>query len=58
MDTKEDNTIAAAVGKKPMSQAEAMLNSEEIKPVILTILKLCLAEGISKLVENAVKWIS
>jgi len=30
-----------------------MLNSEDIKPVALTIVNLCLAEGISWLVCNA-----
>ena len=31
-----------------MSQAEAMSNSEEIKPVPLSIVELCLARGISQ----------
>ena len=31
-----------------MSQDEAMLNSEEIKPVAIAIIKLRLSEGISK----------
>ena len=30
-----------------MSQDEAMSSSEEIKPVALSIVELCLAEGIS-----------
>ena len=30
-----------------MSQAEATLNNEEIKPVALSIVELCLAGGIS-----------
>jgi len=29
------------------SQDEAMLSSEEIKPIALSIVKLCMAEGIS-----------
>ena len=32
---------------KGMSLDEAMLNSEEIKPVAIAIIKLCLSEGIS-----------
>ena len=31
-----------------MSQDKAMLNSEEIKPVAIAIIELCLSEGISK----------
>ena len=35
------------VGKKGMSQDEVILNSEEIKPVTIAIIKLRLSEGIS-----------
>ena len=35
-----------------MSRDEATLNSEKIKPMALSIVKLCLAEGISKLVSQ------
>ena len=36
---------AAVLGAKDTSQTKAMSNSEEIKSVALTIVKLCLAEG-------------
>ena len=39
-------------GQKGTFQDKATSNSEEIKPVGLSIVKLCLAEGISQLVEN------
>ena len=32
---------------KGMSRDEAMLNSEEINPIALAIIELCLSEGIS-----------
>ena len=32
---------------KGTSQAEAMSNSEKIKPVVLAVIELCLSEGIS-----------
>ena len=35
-----------------MSRAEAMLNSEEITPIVLSIVKLCLAGGISQAVSQ------
>jgi len=40
-----------------MSQDEATSSSEEIKPIALSIVdyELCLAEGISQLVNNSVK---
>jgi len=34
-------------GKKSRSRYEAMLNSEEIKPIAIAIIKLCLSEDIS-----------
>ena len=37
-----------------MSQDEVALNGEEIKPVSLAIIKLCLSERISQLVESIV----
>ena len=46
---------------KGTCQAEAMSNSEQIKPIALAVLKSCLSEGISQLltqsVENSVKQI-
>jgi len=39
-----------------MSRDEAMLSSEEIKPVALSIVELCLAEGISQLVVQLVSF--
>jgi len=41
--------VATAAGKKGTSQDEATLSSEEIKPVALSIVELCSAEGISQL---------
>jgi len=43
---------------KSTSQADAMSNSDKIKPVALAIIKLCLSEDISTVsqsVENSVK---
>jgi len=40
---------------KGTSWAEAMLNSNKIKPASLAIAELCLFEGISQSVENSVK---
>ena len=44
---------------KGTCRAEAMLNSEKIKPVALAVIELCLSEGISQLlsqsVENSIK---
>ena len=44
---------------KGMSQEKAMSSSEEIKPIALSIVELCLAKDISQLVsqlvENSVK---
>ena len=40
------------VSKKKTSQDEVMLISEKIKPVAVAIIKLCLSEGISKLVSS------
>ena len=42
----DPNTGAAVVGEK--AQNQATLNSEEIKPVAITIIELCLSEGISQ----------
>ena len=50
---------------KGTCQAEAMSNSEKIKPVALAVIKLCLSEDISQLLsqllsqslENSVKYI-
>ena len=39
--------VAAAVGKKKL-RAKETLNSEEIKPIALSIVELCLARGISR----------
>jgi len=39
---------------KGTSQAEAMPNSEKIKPIALAIIKLCLTEGISQAVSHSV----
>ena len=38
---------------KGTSQAEAMSNSEKIKPVALAVIKLCLTEGISEAVSQS-----
>ena len=40
---------------KDTPQAEATSNSEQIKPVALTVIELLLSEGISQSVENAIK---
>ena len=40
---------------KDTSQAETMSNSEKIKPVVLTIIKLHLSEGISQSVTQSVE---
>ena len=41
---------------KGTSRAEAMSNSEKIKPVALAVVELCLSEGIvTQSVENCVK---
>ena len=40
---------------KGTSRAEAMSNSEKIKPVALAVTKLRLSEGISQSVENSIK---
>jgi len=45
------STGAAAVGT---SRDEATLSSEEIKPVAIAIIELCLSEGISQLVMQLV----
>jgi len=37
---------------KGTSQAEVMSNSEEIKPLALAVIKLCLSEGISQSVSR------
>ena len=37
---------------KGTSQAEVMLNSEKIKPVVLAVIELCLIEGISQAVSQ------
>ena len=39
---------------KGTSRAEAMSNSEKIKPVVLAVIKLRLSEGISKAVSQSV----
>jgi len=39
---------------KGTSRAEAMLNSEKIKPVALAIIELCWSEGIRQLVSQSV----
>jgi len=39
---------------KGTSRAEATSNSENIKPVALAVIKLCLTEGIRQLVSQAV----
>ena len=41
---------------KSTSRDEAMSSSEEINPIALSIVQLCLAEGISQLVENSIKY--
>ena len=33
---------------KGTSQAEVTFNSEKIKPVVLTVIELCLSEGVSQ----------
>jgi len=43
------NTNEERMGHKGTSWDEETLISEEIKPVVLAILKLCLCKGISKL---------
>ena len=40
---------------KGTSRAEATLNSENIKPVTLVVIELCLSEGISKSVRQSVE---
>ena len=40
------------VGKKGTSRDEAMLNSEEIKSIVLAVIKLRLSEGISQIVSQ------
>ena len=40
--------------RKGASQDEAMLSSEEIKPLTLAISELCLCEGISQIVHQIV----
>ena len=39
---------------KDTCQAEAISNSEKIKPVALAIIELCLSEGISQLLSQSV----
>jgi len=39
-----------------MSRDEATLSSEEINSIALSIVELCLAEGISQLIENSGKF--
>jgi len=39
---------------KGTSWAEAMLNSERIKVIVLAIVKLCLTEGISQAIRQSV----
>ena len=46
---------AAAVGKKSTSQDEVLLNSEEIKPIALAVIELCLSEGINQIVSQSVE---
>ena len=41
---------------KGTSQAEATSNSEKIKLVALSVIELCLSEGIRQSVENSVKY--
>ena len=41
--------------KRHIPRDEAMLSSEEIKPVAVAIIKLCLSEGISKQVNQSVE---
>ena len=45
--------MAAEADKKGTSQDEVMSSSEEIKPIGLSIIELCLAEGISQLVSQS-----
>ena len=40
--------------QKSMSWDEATLNSEEIKPIALAVIKLCLSEGVSQIVSQLV----
>ena len=40
---------------KGTSWVKAMSNSEKIKPIALTVIELCLSEGISQSVENFVQ---
>ena len=47
--------VQTAVGEK-MTLDEATLNSEEIKPVALSIVELCLAEGIRQAGRRAGGW--
>ena len=37
---------------KGTSRAEAMLNSEKVKPVALAVIELCFTEGISQLIRR------
>ena len=60
-DTKEDtgmsmkNALYILRYAKDTSQAEATSNSEKIKPVALTVIELCLSEGISQSVTQSVE---
>jgi len=53
--TKEDKgksmIHALNILQRGMSWDKVLLSSEEIKPIALSIVELCLAEGISKLVS-------
>ena len=48
---------AAAVGKQTHPRDKAMLFSEEIKPVAIAIIELCLSEGISSSVSQRINFI-
>ena len=43
--------------QKGTSPDEATLNSEEIKPVAIAVVKLCLSEGIREAVSQSVGWL-
>ena len=46
---------AAAVCKINTSPDEMTSNCEEIKPIALVVIKLCLSEGVSQLVNQSVR---
>ena len=42
------------VANRHLTQAEAMPNGKQIKPVALAVIELCLCEGISQLLSQSV----